>query len=58
MTNFLGLKIEYLFFFPGKGVLELCGALLPVILCKRSMSNDVSYSVMICLPILFKYNIY
>ena len=33
------------YFFPGKGVLELCGVLLPAILCKRSMPNDVSYTV-------------
>ena len=45
--------MEYLFFFPGKGVLELCGVLLSVILCKRSMPNDVSYAIMICLSIQF-----
>ena len=52
--NFIGLKIEHLLFSPGKAyVLEFCDVLLPAIFCKRSMPNDVSYTVMICIPILF-----
>ena len=43
-------------FFLWKGVSELCGILLPAILSHRSMPNDVLYTVMICLPLLF-YNI-
>ena len=42
----------FFFFFPRKGVLELCDVLLLAISCKRSMPNDVSYTVMICIPIL------
>ena len=52
-TNFIGLKIEYLLFSPGKGLLELCDVLLPAISCKRSMPNDISCTVIICRLILF-----